>query len=161
MTIFAIQLFNFILFLFLAYVLFMPALRGYFYSRRLKIRKDMTAAAINLKKSKEHLSRSKADMDGLEVDVGITRNDIESSGKRECDEIMKNAKKERAHILAYIRTQMEYYERKSGRDVGERLVDAGFEKARGRFVSGLSQEARGEILKAGLVGIEEKFGATL
>jgi F0F1-type ATP synthase membrane subunit b/b' len=158
MTTFLIQIFNFILLLFFAKLLVMPALRGYFYSRRVRIKKEMTRAAMQLKNAQEHIARSKALVESLEMDARIVRNDIESSAKMECDRIMETARKERGHIMEYISAQVAYDERRSKRDVGRKLLEVAFCRTYANLQSMLSPGTENQIMEEGLGGIGRRFG---
>lgn len=159
MTLFTVQLFNFILLLFLIYLFFMPTIESFFYGRKMRIRKEMASAAWKLRKARANLKSKRLLEDGLEIEVDGIRNEIEMSGKRECGEIMQRARVQRQGMLEYVKGQIDQDEKKSQKAVERQLLERAFLKAGDRLSCELSSEAKRGILKKGLEGIGDRFTA--
>ncbi len=92
-------LINFLIMVALLRWLLGPATNQFFYSRRMRIRRNMLKSVMVLRQARARIVKSRERYEELPHDIAARKKAIEQNSKKECNTIMVEAQKKAEHIL--------------------------------------------------------------
>lgn len=133
MTSLIFGLINFLILGALLYWLFMPSANQFFYSRRMRIRKQMLDSVMTLRQARGHLNRSRELYEAVPKDIEERREAIARNCDRECGQIIEDANKKAAHMLKAGERRAQEERRRHASLIREHLMRAAFRIAEERI----------------------------
>ncbi|MFH1830669.1 MAG: hypothetical protein ABH871_07840 [Pseudomonadota bacterium] len=102
------------------------AANQFFYSRRMRIRKQMLTSVMLLRQARARAAKSRESYEELPHDITARKETIESNCNKECETILEEAHKKTAHILEVGARQAEEERNRHVLLVRTRLLRAAF-----------------------------------
>ncbi|MFA4875621.1 MAG: hypothetical protein WC956_03820 [bacterium] len=127
--IFLLGLVNFSILLYALHRLLGSATNQFFFSRRARIRKEMLASVMDLRKSRAMSAQSRANYDSLPKDMAARRAAVLAQCRVECSLIEDDARRRAEYMIESSKRQAGEEQAKAGRRLRTRLVSRAFEIA--------------------------------
>lgn len=127
-------LINFIILMIFMYVVIRPAAEHFFYARNRDLKKKITTSAENLHSAGIRLKRAQEDMKALPAEIDARRIDAGSMCKKECKEIILDAKRNSEHLLKVVWEQIQNEEKLAADSVRKEMIMEAIADASKRLV---------------------------
>ena len=133
-----------------------PLAHHFFYARRSRIKKEMTTSVSMLRTARTRFAKIRRLMASLEEDVESRRRAIEESCRKECDDLVAQARRREEHILKGADREEEEERAQSMEMVKRRLLTEAFRRAQQRLEKGLPDKVDRRLIDRGVAELNKQ-----